>query len=278
MFAVQLYCDFSGYTDMAIGVGRMFGLRLAKNFDRPYGAKTIAEFWTRWHISFSTWLRDYIFLPLVYRSDRFLDGRLPKGIDATKTAYALASLTTMALCGLWHGASWNYLLWGQTLGVFMVGSVLTRKWRARVARRVYGGKRRALRDPARTAVTFCLVCVSWVFFRANSISDALHVFGAIPAGVGSYAMAVVRGVITGVPLDNQLVEPLLLGQTPFDLLVAIAAVSVLFFVERMQARGSVTVLVGARPAWVRWPLYAAFVFAMLVLRATGGTRFIYAGF
>jgi len=278
LFAVQLYCDFSGYTDMAIGVGRMFGLRLARNFDRPYEAKTIAEFWTRWHISFSTWLRDYIFLPLVYRSDRLLDGRLPNGIDPTKAAYALASMTTMALCGLWHGASWNYLLWGQALGAFMVGSVLTRKWRARVGRRVWAGKLRALRDPARTAMTFCLVCVSWVFFRANSVGDALQMLVAIPAGVASYAGLLAWAVATGAVGSADLTRPLLLGQTRFDLFVALAAVSLLILVERLQARGNVRLLVFSRPAWVRWPLYAAFVFVMLVLRATGGGGFIYAGF
>jgi hypothetical protein len=122
------------------------------------------------------------------------------------------------------------------------------------------------------------VCVSWVFFRASSVGDGLHVLAAIPGGVASYALLLVRAVATGTVGSADLTVPLLLGQTPFDLLIALACILVLFGVERLQARGRVRALVFARPAWVRWPLYAAFVFAVLVLRATGSGGFIYAGF
>jgi alginate O-acetyltransferase complex protein AlgI len=164
-YAFQIYFDFSGYSDMAIGLGLMFGFVFAKNFDSPYHAQSITEFWRRWHISLSTWLRDYLYVPL---------GGNRKGVRRTYINLGL----TMLLGGLWHGASWNFVLWGA-----FHGSLLALE-RAVGVDRLYG----FLPRPLRVACTFGLVLVSWVFFRAVDLASALAYLGSM-FGVGAVASA-----------------------------------------------------------------------------------------
>ena len=142
-YAFQIYFDFSGYSDMAIGLGLMLGFVFPKNFDSPYKSGSITEFWHRWHISLSTWLRDYLYVPL---------GGNRKGPARTYVNLFLV----MLIGGLWHGAAWNFLVWGALHGGWLALE------RLRGGRPIYAG----LPAPLRTAATFVLVLVSWVFFRA----------------------------------------------------------------------------------------------------------------
>ncbi len=164
-YAFQIYFDFSGYSDMAIGLGLMLGFAYAKNFDSPYKAASITDFWRRWHISLSTWLRDYLYLPL---------GGNRNGPGRTYVNLFLV----MLLGGLWHGASWNFVIWGGYHGLLLAGE------RALGKRPVY----RRLPRPLRVAVTFGLVLLSWVFFRAEGLPHALSylgsLFGATPGSPG----------------------------------------------------------------------------------------------
>lgn len=277
-FAFQIYCDFSGYSDMAIGLGEMFGLRFTKNFVRPYQSKSIAEFWTRWHITLSSWLRDYVFLPLFYKGGRALDGHLPRMISEDKVAYAIAVVSTMVMCGLWHGAGLTFITWGLVLAIFMVFSVITRKLRAKMAKLVYGGRLRGLHDAARVSTTFVLVNVAWVFFRANSLGDAGHIVASIPPGVWSYLCRILDGVRTGRVVGVGLAAPFSLGQSSIDILLALGSIALLLCVEWLQKRGSVREVIGKYPIWIRWPLYVTAVLAVAALRAPTSTKFIYAGF
>jgi alginate O-acetyltransferase complex protein AlgI len=169
-YAFQIYFDFSGYSDMAIGLGLMFGFVFPKNFDSPYRSQSITEFWRRWHISLSTWLRDYLYLPL---------GGNRKGPRRT---YANLFIV-MLLGGLWHGAAWHFVLWGGLHGVLLALE------RARGKRTVYEG----LPRPLRVACTFVIVLVTWVFFRAPDLPAALRYAGAMVglggAGDGTDLMA-----------------------------------------------------------------------------------------
>jgi alginate O-acetyltransferase complex protein AlgI len=149
-YAFQIYFDFSAYSDMAIGLGLMLGFVFAKNFDSPYLAESITEFWRRWHISLSTWLRDYLYVPL---------GGNRKG--ARRTYVNL--LTVMVLGGLWHGASWNFVIWGAIHGLML--AVERTQGKGSICRR--------LPRTAKTAVTFVIVCFAWVFFRADTLPRAL---------------------------------------------------------------------------------------------------------
>jgi alginate O-acetyltransferase complex protein AlgI len=162
-YAFQIYFDFSGYSDMAVGLALMMGFVLIQNFDSPYKADSITDFWRRWHISLSTWLRDYLYIPL---------GGNRKGSGRT---YANL-MTVMLLGGLWHGASWNFVLWGAIHGGMLAFE------RAQGKNSVYG----RLPRPVRVGLTFLIVCLSWVFFRAKTLPEAVSyfrsMFGAAHAG------------------------------------------------------------------------------------------------
>lgn len=160
-YAFQIYFDFSGYSDMAIGLGLMLGFVFPKNFDSPYHSQSITEFWRRWHMSLSTWLRDYLYVPL---------GGNRKGPRRTYVNL----FVVMLLGGLWHGAAWNFVAWGG-----LHGAVLALE-RVRGKAALYG----RLPAPARVGLTFAIVLVSWVLFRAADLSDALRYLGHM-AGIGA---------------------------------------------------------------------------------------------
>jgi alginate O-acetyltransferase complex protein AlgI len=162
-FGIQIYFDFSGYTDMAIGMARLFGFHFPVNFRRPYLAQSITDFWHRWHMSLSRWLRDYLYIPL--GGNRH--GRL-------KTYRNL--MITMLLGGLWHGASWNFVIWGGYHGMLLS---LERMFGVNRTTENY---RWTLFYPLRALATFALVMIGWVFFRAVSFADSLHVLRQMFAG------------------------------------------------------------------------------------------------
>jgi alginate O-acetyltransferase complex protein AlgI len=172
-YAFQIYFDFSAYSDMAVGLGLMFGFVFAKNFDSPYLAESITDFWRRWHISLSTWLRDYLYIPL---------GGNRRG--STRTYANLA--TVMVLGGLWHGASWNFVIWGAIHGLMLGFERLQGK----------DSLYRHLPGPMRTAITFVIVCFAWVFFRAETLRGALEYCASlIGVGHASAGAGLIGGVI-----------------------------------------------------------------------------------
>jgi alginate O-acetyltransferase complex protein AlgI len=155
-YAFQIYFDFSGYSDMAIGLGRMFGFVIPENFRSPYLSESITDFWRRWHISLSTWLRDYLYLPL---------GGNRKGPRKTYINLALV----MLLGGLWHGAAWQFVVWGGYHGSLLAFE----RWMGKTT--PYGW----LPRPARVAMTFVLVLFSWVLFRSPTLGHAVSYLGAM---------------------------------------------------------------------------------------------------
>jgi D-alanyl-lipoteichoic acid acyltransferase DltB (MBOAT superfamily) len=169
-YAAQLYLDFSGYTDMAIGLALLIGIRLPENFNAPYVAQTVTEFWTRWHMTLSRWLRDFVFTPLALRSAR------------TTAATCRNLLIVMLLAGLWHGAAWTFVAFGAVHGLAMAGERALRQRRRRLGRPpVAGGWARRV---ARQVVTFHIICLGWVFFRAESLEGAVDVLAALANGWG----------------------------------------------------------------------------------------------
>jgi len=167
-FAVQIYADFSSYADIARAVAKWLGIDLVRNFDHPYLAASPAEFWQRWHISLSTWFRDYVFLPVAYRISGRLTAEKRFGLDAATRAYAGGIMVTMLAAGLWHGAGWNYVLWGGYHGVLLALARLLAPRRGRRRR-----ARRWLR-PARAAGMFALTAIGWLFFRETDGSMILR--------------------------------------------------------------------------------------------------------
>lgn len=172
-YAFQIYFDFSGYSDMAIGLGLMLGFVFPPNFDAPYRAQSITEFWRRWHISLSSWLRDYLFLKLSFVFSRRLDGVRWFGVREDVWVYTAAAMLTMLLGGLWHGAAWKFVVWGGLHGLLMSMERFLGR------RRFYNG----LPAAVRIGWTFLLVLVAWVFFRANDLPSAVRYLGFM-AGIG----------------------------------------------------------------------------------------------
>jgi D-alanyl-lipoteichoic acid acyltransferase DltB (MBOAT superfamily) len=161
-YAMQIYFDFSAYTDMARGTGRIFGINLTENFNNPYLATSIADFWRRWHISFSRWILDYIFKPLQM-------GWRNWGQAGT----ALALIVTFLISGVWHGANWGFVIWGLVHGVYLASSTYYRPYQKQLHRWLKIEKSAVLKW-WQVFVTFNLVSFAWVFFRANSLEDAMY--------------------------------------------------------------------------------------------------------
>ena len=159
LFGLQIYCDFSGYSDIARGAARLLGVRLTENFRRPYGAATVRDFWRRWHISLTSWFTDYVYIPL---------GGSRKGLPRQVRSI----LTVFLLSGLWHGAGWTFVVWGLIHGLYQAAGVIWERWKGCPVR---GGALDRLR-------TFLLISVPWLFFRAPSISDALTLLSRLPTG------------------------------------------------------------------------------------------------
>ena len=176
MFAVQIYCDFSGYTDIATGCARIMGIKLMKNFDRPYSATSIKEFWARWHISLSGWFKDYLYIPL-------------GGSRRSAARNTFNVLVVFLVSGLWHGANWTFVIWGALHGIYRVVGTLSLKKRNALIERVGLKTDSTLILALRRVVTFALVSFAWIFFRANSISDAISLVGALFVRHGSIASA-----------------------------------------------------------------------------------------
>jgi D-alanyl-lipoteichoic acid acyltransferase DltB (MBOAT superfamily) len=181
-YAIVIYADFSGYTDIAIGVAKMLGFQFPQNFDRPYSARSLQDFWRRWHITLSRWLRDYLYIPL---------GGSKKGETRTYVNIML----TMVLGGLWHGADWTFVVWGLYHGAGQAIGAWKRTHlpeRAETALLVWGQR----------AATFGLVCVGWVFFRADSMATAFELLGRLLVGwttptevVTPLAVATIAGML-----------------------------------------------------------------------------------
>lgn len=236
-YTIQIYCDFSGYTDIARGIAALFGVHLMQNFNLPYFATTITDFWRRWHITLSTWFRDYLYIPL---------GGNRKG--SIRTYCNL--LITMAVCGLWHGASWTFILWGVLHGCMLCVSRATLALR----NKIYGH----LRLPAqaitvlRTVITFNTVCFLWIFFRANTISDAFTIISRIGSGwpcLFTDTMIMVHGIL---------------------------GIVVLLIVECIQRQGiSLRRKIVLLPVPARWLLYVVAIFSIVLFGVDGGAQFIY---
>ena len=162
-YTLQIYCDFSGYSDMAIGLGAIMGFDLGVNFNFPYKARNITDFWKRWHISLSTWFRDYLFLPVAYAISRKLKNYKYLGIKTEFWIYLFSIMITFLLCGLWHGADWQFIFWGGMHGIALIIHKSTKKIiRKKIHKNIFTNSFFWL-------LTFIFVVVMWIFFRATSI-------------------------------------------------------------------------------------------------------------
>jgi alginate O-acetyltransferase complex protein AlgI len=186
-FAFQIYCDFSGYSDIAIGAARILGFDLMKNFDTPYFSKSLSEFWKRWHISLSTWFRDYVYIPI-------------GGNRGVKWRWYYNLLITFLLSGLWHGSNWTFIIWGAIHGVVLI---LENQFSLNK-----GKSKTNLITFLRISVVFTIVCLAWVFFRANSLSDASYIISEL-FNFSHYSLNQIGAYM--IPLSKHTVFPIDIG-------------------------------------------------------------------
>ncbi len=242
-FAYQIYCDFSGYSDIAIGSARVLGFKLMENFDRPYHSRSVAEFWRRWHISLSTWFRDYVYVPM-------------GGSRVGTTLRTRNILVTFGISGLWHGANWTYVLWGLLNGLYLVLGWATQPLLARVWSFLRLGEQSPIRQAVMIGCTFFLTCAAWVLFRAQTMDDALYI----------YSHWLTNWDLNSIKTQNFHLKhfaPAILG------IVALEAIQIIGY------RYSLGKKVASMPTFVRWPAYAGFIFIVVLLGAYRSNQFIY---
>ena len=250
-FTVQIYCDFSGYTDIAIGCARIMGIKLMQNFDLPYSARSIKEFWAKWHISLSSWFKDYLYIPL-------------GGNRCSKAKHLANLMTVFLISGLWHGASWHFVLWGGLHGLYQVIGILTRNSKDKLLDKLHIAKHGTFHTIIQRVITFVLVAFAWLFFRANSTSEMIILISRLFTGWSAESIKEGYAVI---------------GLDITTLLLCFFAVSVMILMDRSEHSEYIS---GAKPEGTIRKLlpYSAAVgviaFSWIMLQATGSSgTFIY---
>lgn len=244
-FAFQIYCDFSGYSDIAIGAAQVMGYRLMLNFRRPYFSKSISEFWKRWHISLSSWFRDYLYIPL-------------GGNRVKKARMYLNIFVVFLVSGFWHGANWTFIVWGGLHGAFLLISRWTAEWRHRLHRFVGLTKYPDLHRLLKVLVTFHLVWFSWIFFRANSISDAF---------------LIIRNLFTAFDPATLLTVS---GFTFQHFILSVLSIVILLGAELFQRNHDIRGWLSQRPVMLRWAFYYGLIMFILLFGAyDNANEFIY---
>ena len=254
-FTFQLYCDFSGYSDIAIGSANITGIRLVQNFNLPYLASSIGEFWKRWHMSLTAWFRDYIFLPLSFALSGWIKGERILFIKTDMLIYIVASIITWLLTGLWHGAGYTFIIWGLLQCLFLV----IYRWQTKPARKFYKrlgiSQKNKLITLAGTLLTFAAVLVSWVFFRAENLADAGYILTQMFTGWSRMPY---------------------LGPSAFETILGLALIILLFVIQVLQYRGLISFYMStsAVPRPLRWAGYAMLL-VMIAMFGVTSNKFIY---
>lgn len=245
LFAFQIYCDFSGYSDIAIGAAQVMGIRLMDNFNRPYAARSVSEFWKRWHISLSSWFRDYLYIPL--------------GGNRKGRAWWVANiLIVFVISGLWHGAAWKYAIWGGLHGAYLIFGKFSHQSRESIGRYFHLSDHSRAREAIQVILTFHLVLIAWVFFRASSAHDAFYILRRL--------------------VDGSLISEHALFSTLFstDVIGCIALIGILELVHWLERHKDMRHQLRVKPAIVRWAYYYALVILLLNFGMfTNPSQFIY---
>ncbi len=268
-FAIQIYCDFSGYSDIARGVARMLGFNITVNFNLPYYSKNPVEFWQRWHISLSKWVQDYLYFPLALHYMRKAKGAFNK---------YKAHLYAMTLIGLWHGANWTYVVFGVYWGMVIIGYIKLKEHLHVNSKNNKSAflKKLFLENSSygkliNMAIMFCFVCTGWILFRAGSLSDAVYILThAVSGTVGSmYNVVVMSGSIRDEIFGNGL------GISASGFIFCLLLIAFLEFVHFMQSRVDIERWFMVKPLAVRWAVYYSSILLMIFFAPMDGRQFIY---
>lgn len=248
-FTYQIYLDFSGYSNIAIGVAKLFNIDLMENFRRPYFSKTITEFWGRWHISLSTWFKDYLYIPL-------------GGNRVSNKRWIVNILVVFLVSGLWHGANYTFIIWGGIHGIMLV-----------IEKTIYGNKIRKIsslgirKNIFRWLITYVVVVIAWVFFRANNVSDAFYIL----THFFDINIVDIKYLFKGAGVGSVR----LLGVKPFEFVLSLFFTFIFIIISfSIRKKGLVNTL-GTLPVVVRWFIYIATTITILWFGKFGINEFIY---
>ena len=245
LYPIELYADFSGYTDMAIGIGMLFGLKLSSNFAHPFAAQTTAEFWRRWHISLSSWVRDYLFLPLSSFTRRW-----------GQWGVAASLMVTFIALGVWHGAGWTFAVYGFIQGLVIVWELRTERIRNKVRKHI--GRR--LFATLSVIRTYLIFAVSLVFFKAQSVSDAFYFL---------------RNISFQTHASWKEIN---IGMSDHICIVAGAALLLMLLYDYLMSKRNQHRRLERQPILLRWTIYYLIVFALFAYGKFGTENFIYLQF
>ncbi len=257
LFAFQIYCDFGGYSDIAVGAARVMGFTLTKNFRSPYCAVTVSEFWRNWHVSLTTWFRDYIYIPL-------------GGNRRGKWRKYRNLLLTFTISGLWHGAGWNYIVWGGLNGLYQVAGDITGSLRSRLQEKLHirtdCGSYRLLRR----LITFAAVDFSWFFFRAEGLKTALQMLRYGIRNMGLFSFFDPETLLG--------INTMVLSEKSFFLMLL--CLVLLLWVDSLKRQGvDFKGILARQNIWFRWLVYYGLIFSILIFGIYGpgydASAFIY---
>ena len=251
-YALQIYFDFAGYTDMARGTAKMFGINLSENFNKPYLSTSVADFWRRWHISFSSWILNYIFKPLqmAWR-------------DRGHFGTSLALIVTFLVSGIWHGASLGFIIWGGLHGAYLASSTYYRPYQRRLHKWLKIDKSGLLRA-WQVFVTFNLVSFAWIFFRAKSVSDACDLIRNIIDFDNSHN-------IQQITFGKYLKDNIFLGHGDHNFIVTVSVLTIILTVNWLKSRCNIYKYNLA----VRWSIYYILVISIVLFGVFKGDSFVY---
>jgi len=259
-FAFQIYYDFSGYTDIARGSAKILGFDLVINFRRPYSAQSFQEFWHRWHISLSTWFRDYLYIPL-------------GGGRVIYSRWIMNIYITFILSGLWHGANWTFIIWGTLHGSYLLIERVMQTNLKNFSERIKLGFAGTV---MKVLFIFSLTCIAWVFFRSQSLSEAFYVLSHFGVGLKEYLANIV--LLHGHrSAENGILYPLMIGGIfhKIDLILIPLGIFILEFAEYLHEKNQIIPLWARQPAVVRYLGYVTVVLVILNFGCINRVPFIY---
>ncbi len=251
-FAFQIFCDFSGYSDIAIGTAKVMGFRLMTNFNKPYHSRSISEFWKRWHISLSTWFKDYLYISL-------------GGNRVSVPRMYFNLFFVFLVSGFWHGANWTFIIWGALHGFYLIFALFTKKYRDFFATKTGIKNNRHLNNLLNVISTFILVDFAWIFFRANNIKDAFYIVNKI------------------FYIPSEIIKVIHTKKTTFlnipdfldVLLPCFACILFLEIAHIIQVKYRMEETFDKKSAFFRWSLYYSGIFALIYLGVYEKHQFIY---
>ncbi len=243
LFAFQIFCDFSGYSDIAIGSAKIMGFKLMDNFNTPYFAKTIKEFWKRWHISLSTWFRDYLYISL-------------GGNRVIKWKMQFNLFIVFMISGLWHGANWTFVLWGSLHGFYIISAIWLKNIKVKINNFFNLDCSSKLIKVFDIFVTFHLVCLSWIFFRADTISNAFKI---------------IKNTFSFNSNFWNLNIPITINELAYSLFF----IFLMELIHFLQRKSSLIQVINQKSTAIRWLTYCIFIWLIFIFGEFGNQQFIY---